>query len=164
TRLMRVPIERTPKSGDGATAISFRSGSPFASSRCAPRRSITSQCARWCSTLLPTSHVSLSGSGARGCPRTNASYVSFTSGHHAGPAIRHAGDDNVVLVDVVAALDGIDDRDEVERLVVAPPGRLGPRVRKDVDLLRARERADRAGTDRRVGAAAADAAVQLKPD
>ena len=69
--------------------------------------------------------------------------------------------DDAVLVDVVETLHAIDDRGQVQHLIGAPPRRVGPGVRHDVDLLGAGERADRAVADRRVGRASADAAVQL---
>ena len=82
----------------------------------------------------------------------------------AGRAIRHAGENHAVLVDIVSALQGIDDGIEIENLVVAPPGRVVPCIGEDVDLLRAGQRADLAGAARFVVAAPADAAVQLKAD
>ena len=243
---------RAPKSADGGIGMSFRSASDFASLFCAPSRSMTSQCARLKPALFPISHVSVSGSGLRGCSRTNVSYVSFTSGHHAvlcagvrlrvivdrhaaalhvldvriddagriqriasavhgedrlvaqvvredqpivdvaqrehhpvaverqdarerrrlahrhvvgaGAAVRHAGEDDAVFVDVVEALHAVDDRGEIEHLIVAPPRRLGPRVGDNVDLLGAGERTDGAVADRRIRRASADAAVQLDAD
>ena len=82
----------------------------------------------------------------------------------AGASVRHTRHDDPVLVDVVAALHGVGDRDEVQRLIVAPPRRVGPRIWDHVDLLGARQCANRPRPDRRVRRAPADAAMELKPD
>ena len=70
----------------------------------------------------------------------------------AGPAVGHAGDDHAILVDVVRALDGVEDRAKVFELDVAPPRRFVPRLRKDVDLFGAGEPADARGPASRVRA------------
>ena len=79
----------------------------------------------------------------------------------AGAAVRHARDDHAILVHVVEPLRRVDDRDEVQHLILAPPRSVGPRVRDDVNLLGARQGPDRAGSDRRVGPSPSDAAVQM---
>ena len=78
----------------------------------------------------------------------------------AGRAVGDAGDDHAVLVDVVGALDGIENRAQVLDLLGAPPGRLVPTHGHHVDLLRPGQPADRsARARRRIGAH--HAAVQL---
>ena len=60
----------------------------------------------------------------------------------AGAAVGDAGDGDAILVDVVGALDGVENRAEILELRSAPPRRVVPAVRQDVDLLGAGERAD----------------------
>ena len=63
----------------------------------------------------------------------------------AGPAVRDPRQDDAVLVDVVGALDAVDDRRDVLDLRRPPPLRLGPRLRQDVNLFDAGQRALQVG-------------------
>jgi len=56
-----------------------------------------------------------------------------------GGAVRHAGERDEVLVDVVGPLDAVEDRVEVLDLRLAPPRRVAPPGRPDVNLLGALE-------------------------
>ena len=82
----------------------------------------------------------------------------------AGSAVGHAGQHDAVLVDVVGPLHQIENRAQVLGLAAAPPRRVPPGVRHDVDLFGARQPAVRSGTRWRAGFDAADAAVQLHAD
>jgi len=82
----------------------------------------------------------------------------------AASAVGDAGERDVVLIDVVSALEPVDDRVQIEDLVVAPPGCVFPGVRKHINLFGARQRSNFAGPSRFIVGPRADSPVKLKPD
>ena len=56
----------------------------------------------------------------------------------AGAAVGNSSDDDAILIDVIHALDGIDNAPEVEDLIVAPPRRGIPGIRNHINLLGSR--------------------------
>ena len=77
-------------------------------------------------------------------------------------AIRDSRNHHPVFIDVVFALEGVDDRFQIEDLVVAPPGRLFPGVWEHVNLLCACQRSDFAGASRLIVGPPENSSMKLK--